>query len=214
MKEPLEIVMYRNTEIEIHQDNDAQNPNSWDNEIAFLIYDHRDFATAPYGMNSSDVNDIFKRFADLKMTCYHDKKSWWIIPVYAYIHIGVSLYLNRRTAMQYDPSGFDTSLKGFILVDKMHPERYSIEDAYKIAQDVIVEWNIYLNGEVYGYICKHGSCWGFYGDDGKKQMIKEAKEEIDYAMKQKMLTKIHQTKSFIRNKVPLAVRQRRTISVD
>jgi hypothetical protein len=210
MREPIETIMYRNSEIAIYHDEDAQSPNDWKNDIAFLLHDHRDFSTHPGFMDRHTCQDIYDNcWSEGKKTYYHNKKNYWIIPVFAYIHSGVSLYLNHRVAMQYEPTGFDTSFKGFVLVDKTSPDLWAFEDAFKIAESVIKEWNIYLSGEVYGYISASGSCWGFYGDEGKADMIEEAKAEIDYDCNQRLLKKIDKVKTFIRNKVPLDVRARR-----
>lgn len=208
MREPFEIIMYHNSEIEIYQDDSAESPNDWDTD-SFLVYDHRQFATAPHGMETTEAQDIFERFCQKKVTYEWNKKSYWIIPVFALIHSGVSLYLNRRAANQYEPTGFDTSFKGFCLIDKTNPNYWAIADAYILAEEIIKEWNQYLSGDVYGYNSPVGSCWGFYGKEGRDQMIEEAKEEIDYDCRQKLLKKIDKVKIFIRNKVPLDVRERR-----
>jgi hypothetical protein len=211
MREPIETIMYRNSEIAIYQDEDAHSPNDWDNDYAFLLHDHRDFATHPHlkGIDRNTCQEIYDtRWSEGKKTYYYAGKNFWIIPVFAYIHSGVSLYLNRRAAMQYEPTGFDTSFKGFVLVDKTKPEMWAMDDAFKVAESVIKEWNMYLSGEVYGYQSASGSCWGFYGEEGKKEMIEEAKSEIDWDCKDKLLKKIAKVKIFIRNNVPLEIRER------
>ena len=50
-------------------------------------------------------------------------------------------------------------------------------------------YNDYVSGEVYGYNIENGddgfedSCWGFYGDDGLKQILEECKAIIDSHVK-------------------------------
>ena len=50
--------------------------------------------------------------------------------------------------------------------------------------------NQWANGEVYGIISKDaadneiGSCWGYFGDDGQKDGIENAKVEIDIHLKE------------------------------
>jgi len=218
MREPLEIIMYRNTEIEIHQDDPRDNPNEWDPESSCLVYDHRDFCAYPVlhdiTIDSGWIQSIFEDWNNGRKTVEFGGIKYWIFPVYAYIHSGVSLYLKKYDATKYEPTGFDTSFKGFALVSRKYPAQWSKEGAYKIAKQLLDSWNQLLSGEVYGYISKHGSCWGFYGDEGKEAMIAEAKWEIDCAMKQKMEQKIQQLKIFIRNRVPLYARERRLIRVD
>lgn len=59
--------------------------------------------------------------------------------------------------------------------------------ARKCAEGEINEFLAWENGEVYGYIVKDDetsetldSCWGFYGDDGRKAAEEEAKSMIKY----------------------------------
>jgi len=202
----IETLNYHGHDIEVRQAEDYDSPNDWDTEYGFLIYDHRDFSTAPRGMKSSDANDIYDRWSGNFKTYYWDNKFWWIFPVFAYIHGGVSLHLSRASANQYEPTGFDTSFKGFCLVNKTDPKMWIKEEAYKIAQEIVKEWNECLSGDVYAYTSEAGSCTGFYGEEGKKQMIEEAKDEIDYLIKQENKKKQNKLKILIQNNVPIEKR--------
>jgi hypothetical protein len=126
-----------------------------------------------------------------------------VFPVFAYIHSGVSLSLGRTT---YPFScGWDTSMKGFMLI-KQQKGTYHRESARKMAEGLIETWNMYLSGDVYGYNSKYGGCWGFYGEDGKKCMIEEAKYEIDCAIARKQKKYFERKKVEIKNHVPLEKR--------
>lgn len=219
MREPIETIIYRNSEIAIYQDDDPHDtPNDWDPESACIVYDHRDFCSIPvihgYALDSGWNRTIFEHWIEGNKTVEFGGIRYWIFPVYLFSHSCQTLYLSRGDANKYEPTGFDTSFKGFALVSRQYRDQWSKEGALKIAGELIKAWSMFLHGEVYGYRSASGSCWGFYGNEGKKQMIEEAKSEIDFDCHQRLLKKIDKLKSFIRNKVPLDIRQRRLIRVD
>lgn len=183
-QEPIETVIHQGHEIKVFQDEQPMDsPNDWAPDYVCLIYDHRDFAVFPVinnvKLDSGDCYAIFEDWSKKIDVTEYGGVTYWVFPVFAYIHSGVMLYLTRAAAMQYEPTGFDTSFKGFCLVSKTYQEDRN--EARKYAQSHIDAWNQLNGGEVYGYMCEftNESCWGFYGDEGKKQMLEEAKAEID-----------------------------------
>ncbi len=56
----------------------------------------------------------------------------------------------------------------------------------------VENYDMYLTGQIYGYMVEpvdankniecDDSCWGFYGDEGIKQIISEAKSGINFAI--------------------------------
>lgn len=198
----IETILYRGYKIETFYDIDAQSPNKWGNDDAFLVYDHRDFWVKRDGFDPQDIWDA--------MQDKHNQRKlydgYWVYPLYAYIHSGVSLSLGKNSYPFTCP--WDTSMKGFVLI-RRDKGTWSEVKARRVALSVVEEWNQYLGGEVYGYNhnAEAGSCWGFYGDEGMKQMIEEAKGEIDYHIKQEQSKHYNQLKTWIRNRVPLSKRQ-------
>lgn len=205
--EPYQTIYHRGQKIEICYDERMDNPNDWDSDYMFLIYDHRDFAVAPYPMKPREAEDIFDEFRNGKKTYMVGNKRYWIIPVYAYIHSGVSLYLSRREANRYEHTGFDTSFKGFMMVNRNLPLYWKFEDAFEAAEKTIRVWNQHLAGEVYGYVSPCGSCWCFYGDEGIAQAIEEAKAEIDSVVDGKNKERLKRLKKYIKSKVPIEYRK-------
>ena len=113
---------------------------------------------------------------------------------------------------------FDVSFKGFALIKKAKGS-YTMKKAYLIAEGIVEEWNDYLHGNVYGFITKDAndneidSCWGFYGDWENSGILDEAKNSIDYAVKEKLSNKINKVKTWIKNHVPFEIRQKESISL-
>lgn len=205
--ETVKTIEHRGYDIEIYYDSDANCPNDWDDDYMFLIYDHRDFSTAPRGMDSRDAQTIFEHYMEGHKTYPIGKVKYWIIPVYAYIHGGTSLYISRRDANRFEPTGFDTSFKGFALVNKNEPKFWSFDDALNAAEELLVIWNQYLHGEVYAYRTDLDACGGFYGDEGMAQAIEEAKAEIDSVVCGRNKRRLKQLKKYIKSKVPIQYRK-------
>lgn len=194
----IEKINYKGKIIETFYDENPMSPDEWKNDELFLVYDHGQFYVPVKGF---DPVDIFQYFQENKRTLY---KGYFVFPVYAYIHSGVSLSLGRNNYPF--TCRWDTSSRGFVLCKKQKG-CYSSKKAYDLAEGLIEEWNQLLSGEVYGYNSDCGSCWSFYGDEGYKQMIIEAKGEIDYAEKKTVKNHIAKLKEQIRNRVPLMHRK-------
>ena len=58
--------------------------------------------------------------------------------------------------------------------------------ARKCAEGEISTWKAWAEGEVYGYVVKNedgnhlDSCWGFYGEEGRKEAESQAESMIKY----------------------------------
>lgn len=159
---------YKNYCYEIIQDDYAESPNNWDDNEVFLVYDHRDFCVERKNFYPPEINDWMQGDDD------YDFSDYYIFPVYAYIHSGVSLSLN------HNGDRWDTSMRGYILVFKTLRENLTEELAKEYAESLIILWNCYLSGNVYAFkiykkiTCEHcghieynllESLYGCYGHD-------------------------------------------------
>lgn len=147
--------------VEIYQDDDAQSPDHWDNNELFLITtSNRYFEVSRKGFDMDSARDG------------KYKRDYNIVPLYAYIHSGVSLSIDRRGCFS-DP--WDSGHIGFVFVKK----RAGFRDIQKAAQSLVEEWNMYLAGDVWGYVIERNgeqvdSLWGMYGIDYARERAKEA----------------------------------------
>jgi len=86
---------------------------------------------------------------------------------------------------------FDSGQIGWIYItkDKIEKEGWTPEQAEKYLEGEVQVYDDYLTGNVYGYRITDAdgddkdSCYGYYGDDGKEDMIKECKSTIDHLVK-------------------------------
>lgn len=155
-------------EIHLDPDNNPQQPDEY-NDALFLVYNHRDFAVRNDEYN---LDVIWQELNSKHIPINFEHNGYYLIPVYAYIHSGVSLSLYRGT------DHWDTSFKGFMFANKKEFE--SRDKAIEAAQSLIGMWNQYLGGDVYqaelvkavtceccGYTHREsdGIIGNFYGDD-------------------------------------------------
>lgn len=180
-------------------------PNDWGNDDCFLVYDHRDFCVERKYFDPADIYEAMR-----------DKKAlfdgYFYFPVYAYIHSGVSLSLVRYFNVPQGHNEFDVSFRGFALVKK-EKGCYTREKAYESARSLLTTWNDYLSGNVWNFVVKDAddniidSCCGFYGNPEESGCIDEAKSVIDYEVKKRLSKRLNSVKTWIKNRVPIEVRQ-------
>ncbi len=163
---------YKGHKIEIFHDISSDSPDDWGDDGAFLVHYHRDLEVKRDKIVTRD--DIAEWYQGGKIEA---EKEYYIFPVSAYIHSGVSLSLHY--SFPGDGAGWDTSHVGAVLVKK--DEAKKKKDAYRIAEATIETWNDCLSGNVYGYVIDDGdsgSVWGYYGDY-EENALSAAREDVD-----------------------------------
>jgi hypothetical protein len=147
--------------IEVVQDEYPDSPDSWGNEDAFVVYDHRQFYVERKGFKPRDIWEHSQKSDKLY-------NGYYFFVLYAYIHSGVSLSVGDHN---FPDARWDVSSTGYVLV-KREKYTYTREAAFKMAESITKEWNEYLWGEVWGFKITDAeddevvdSCWGFYGDE-------------------------------------------------
>ena len=186
------IITYRGKQIEIIQDIDAQSPSEYADTGLFLVANHRQCYIPEPG--EKHIPATFKELVDKY------KKTHWIFPVEAYIHSGVHLSLSGQG--NYPDRRWDVSQLGAVFVAKS--EWRLSKKALTAAQALLTEWNQYFSGDVWGYKVGEDSCWGFHG---QAYCIEQAKEIADYQIEKERKERIERVKTFIKNRVPLFVRE-------
>lgn len=155
-----------NYRYEITKDHNASSPDDWGDSEIFLVYDHRDFTIKRDGFEPKEIYAYSEKLND-------DYNDYFIFPVYAYIHSGVSL------SLEHNGDRWDTSMRGYAVIAKTLREDLDLGLARSYANDLIDEWNVYLNGEIYCYEIFDEddeiveSCGGFYSFD-------ECEKEAEY----------------------------------
>jgi hypothetical protein len=110
-----------------------------------------------------------------------DVERVWTQAVYIYDHSGI--------AISTKPFGdiFDSGFLGYIYIPKDVAEEHRVqeEDYDAIVQHEIHVYNLYIQGQVWGYQLGNGdSCWGFFGETLEETgMLDEVPEEYHENMR-------------------------------
>ena len=177
---------FRDLDIKIYRDENAESPDEWGDENLFLVGYHRDFCVERDDIiTKQELIDCFtdpKRLEEIELQVVKNtKKKYHIFGLEAYIHSGVSLALSYKG--NFPDRRWDVSQLGAVLCAKA--EWKTEKKARTMALSHIKTWNDYLMGNVYGYVIEDkdehiDSCYGFYGDhDGKHGALAEARAVID-----------------------------------
>ena len=141
--------------LRVIHDSNAESPDTWENKDVFLVYDHREFTIKREGFEPRALYDYLQFCSENKKLgeeLFSKFGKYYIFPVAAYIHGDITLKLTDSFAVE----GFDTSVTGFVLVEKKRESRTGVfyateEQAKKWAEGLIETWNVYLSGEIYGF---------------------------------------------------------------
>ena len=158
------------------QDENPQSPDEWGDNNLFLVHYHRDFEVDRD--NIITENDARDWYQGSKI---EQEKDYWLVPIEAYIHSGVSLAISNEG--NFPDRRWDVSHVGLALASKK--EFKSKKAAEKAVRGLIDEWNQYLSGDVYGVVVEkynkekklvdNDHVWGYYGYDYALEELKNTK---------------------------------------
>ena len=185
MNDAIETIQYKDHQIEIFPDECGESPRGWEN-ITEIHYHSRSYVLG-------DTNWYGKIDEYDKMIAKAKRQGDLVIPMFAYIHSGVSLSLSSFYGrLPQGHAEFDSGRAGTVIVrrkkmleefgGKIFTQKLK-ERAYKIAEGDINTYNQYFMGDVYGYVVDEDgdSCYGYYG---MEYAIEEAKSVVDYIVDQ------------------------------
>jgi len=204
-----ESIEYKGHSIVIENDDNPQNPRTeWDNLTEIHCCSSRYYLGEH---NHSNWDEFNEAVAEAK------RQGDMVVDLYAYIHGGVALSIRsfHEAALPQGHAYFDSGKCGVVIIRR---EQYLKEfgrkkwskklqaKAYEYIKGDIETFNAYLNGEVYGYIVDdhEESCWGYYSVE---EAMDEAKSVVDWMIQKAKKSHFEQLKTWIRNRVPLSVRQ-------
>lgn len=183
---------YRGVDIDIYYDDCPINPRKDCDHLTTIWRNNRN-----YIVDSLNIDDLISQlglsgfpgsFANLCDIA--DKKGYFAIPIYAYIHGGLSLSLSRsgQFADRFDSGVFGVvTIKKEDIYDYYNCKRISSklkERLVNLIKGEIEEYEAYANGDCYCYEILSGtseedSMGGFLGDSGLESLMEYAKDHID-----------------------------------
>ena len=186
-----ETIEYRGREITMFYDEYAESPDTWGNEDVFLVsYNRRELWVVPKYWEYSH---------DALYECKGFHEGYYVFPVSIYSHSGLALCMGNR-------GGWDFSNGWAFMLVKRERGSWTRTDAMKRAEGMLEMWNDYLSGHVYGYKTEDDACGGYYGEEGYKCAVEDAKAHIDYVINQEQKAFIERKKVELRNHIPMQYR--------
>jgi hypothetical protein len=191
--EPIEVFEHKGFTIEIHWDEDPENPREWDNLGTMACFHPR------YSLGDKHDWPMNREgYAAFMEFLRKNNKTILALPLYLYDHSGLRIKIGSFDGLL--PQGhaeFDTMKIGYIYVekDKVRKEfgKWTNETrakAIKVLEAEVQTYDCYLSGSVYGYQVKDedgellDSCWGFYG---MNEVINEAKATAESIYRRSMI---------------------------
>jgi hypothetical protein len=179
---------YKGYVIKLIQDTDGMNPRDKDFDegiISKMVCFHKRY---DLGDENEHKSNDFNGWDDIEQHLIKEHDAFIILPLYLYDHSGITM----RTYSFNDR--WDSGQVGFIYISEekvrkeysaKHITKTLIEKITKYLESEVSTYNNYLTGNVCGFIVEDeegenlDSCWGFYGDDGRKEAMSEAKNIVD-----------------------------------
>ena len=207
-------IEYKGYVIEIIQDEDSQNPRTeFDNACTMCCWHSRynlgdreswkgidgKWKSQDLSKNYTEPIDLLYELAginrdDLEEDMKHDdlieeitNKGYLISALYLYDHSNITISMSSFSCR------WDSGQIGYIYMTKetIEKEGWTKEQAMKYMEGEVEVYDNYLTGEVYRFEIEDPddneieSCSGWYGNDGKEDMIKECKSIIDHLLEKK-----------------------------
>lgn len=198
----MESVEYKNYNITIDYDDNAESPREWSESPFTMACYHSKYnlgdSKAP---SREELEDIIKSDLYIKL------------PLYLLDHSGLSISTGGFSC------SWDSGQVGIIYISledaNKHFGNYEVEQIEKYMRSEVSTYDDYLTGNVYNYLIEdkdgesvNGGCSGFYGYDHEKSgLLEHAHNDIDCYITAMKLNHANRLKTLIKNKVPLPKRK-------
>jgi len=202
---------YQGYTVKIQHDDSPMHPrHDCDNADTMLCREHRRYNL---GDEQADDETIQEKIKELERT------GGIFLPLYLYEHSGITMNTKPFSCP------WDSSMAGIIFMDRetilkefgiKRVTKSVREKAIACMQASVKVYDYFITGNAWGYSIEdeHGedidSCWGFLGDgfDGSLDHLENyIINAIECDQNSKRKEKLERTKVWVKNKVPLNVRQ-------
>jgi hypothetical protein len=209
MEKEVEHMEYKNYTIKLIQDENPMNPREDYDHFAHMICFHRDYGLGDKDWKSKNRNSSHQDLMtpeELKEIV--SRKDVIALPLYILDHSGLWMRTGRfaEDSGGWDTSMVGYI---YVTYEEIHknmarpkphkkdaPHPYPIasikhvtktdrDHAIRLMEAEVQEYSDYLSGDVCGYVVEDeegeviDSCWGFFGDEGRKYAMSEAKSIVD-----------------------------------
>lgn len=167
--------------IKIVQDEAAESPREWEQNVGTMVCFHKGYELGDKGHDYSHGN--YGSWGEMEKAIRAREDVAAMLPIYMYDHSGITL---STTPFQCQ---WDSGQVGFIFVSKKKIRKELclknltqkvLSRVSNILKSEVEEYDLYLRGEVYGYVIEDedgnvvDSCGGCYGEDYCRRYAEEA----------------------------------------
>lgn len=182
----VEIIEINDTvQVRIEYDPDPESPSQWGSLLGEITYNAR----SRYVLGTEPVD--LDRFEEIGRKI--ESGEYIGLPVYAYVHSGATIRAGETNPFSCP---WDSGRSGWVYTtrEKVLAEyggkrmtKAIKERALTHLREEVEAFDIYLRGEVYGYVVEHlvdgeweqrDSCWGYYGLDDVRECGTDAAMDL------------------------------------
>jgi hypothetical protein len=148
-------------------DQDAENPmTACDNPGIYVVTHHRNYVLGTKEDSFNKLEDAHSRIEDLKAA-----GAKFAYPLYMYDHSGITISLSPFSCR------WDSGQVGMVIINPVefgNPD-LTDEQAKEVAESMVKELDLFLQGECYGYIIEDeagetvDSCFGYLGRENSEE---------------------------------------------
>lgn len=198
-------------EFKVEIDVDCESPREWDCNVTelYIEWNRSHYGDKFYKSSLSEIiMDFAERYLELEEDDYYKSDRDLIVmlqtkatdkvkvfPVFGYKHSGFTVSMGNEYPYN---DRWDGGLAGFIFITKERCDELGCDfnNAREIAECEVKTFDMYLQGNVYGYIDgEYDSCWGFYSDKYGDELFNEIASEAGHS----------DTKFYERNEVEIII---------
>jgi hypothetical protein len=178
-------VVYKNHTITLEPDEDAESPDTWENENGVFIVttNNRYFNPTPKDWTGELDAIMFAARNSKKRIFERSGQRYNVRVLNAYIHSGVHLSLASYAGrLPQGHAEFDSGVIGAVLIKTGVVGRGKAHGVDACAKGLVDAWNMYLSGDVWVYDVKDAegnvvdTMGGCYGEE---YALQEAKAYVD-----------------------------------
>lgn len=180
----VDTIKYKGFDIEIHQDDQPEDPREWDNLGKMVCFHSRYCLGDKHDLSVEEAREISKQ------------RDVIALPLFLYDHSGLRMKVGSFEGLL--PQGharFDTMPVGMIYVTKLEIRKeWNAKRISKRLRELVIRnltqevdvYDQYLSGDAYGYMIKDAdgedidSCWGYFGHAWEENgLLEGARNAVD-----------------------------------
>jgi len=163
-----------------------ESPREWDN-VGTMVCWHRRNNLGDRKPTESEENALQRGgFGLLERYLRRYEGATTVLPLALLDHSGLHMWIGSQ-AHWSDSAGWDSGLVGFIYDSKEGREKCGtdLEHVQACLEGEVETYDDCLTGNVWGYVVEDedgdvlDSCWGFYGDDGRKEALAQGRSSAE-----------------------------------